>query len=421
MALTNSESLSTDPLTTHRSPTQTHQTLISYLMTFYISHSCTTSSSIPWVTIYPWLHCVLLSSWRVLRKLHVTLYCNWGVAPCLCSQVTMWDNYFSWHILTQTFILNKYLIDTTYNTATSYVHRLGPPGCSQLFLTTPNIYFPIFYIFSVVLVMVLNIQSTVYTWFTAILYLLSVQMVCNDTSLMSIIIYHYHKLSLPSSRYYWIQDYELWEVGTIIQYNDNDGDWFWQWWWWRWRESVMVFEQRRRSLESCLSKILAATDKIMKPCLLSNTAIVIIVINNIIQHLCIVIDRHHDIIIRKEDEQRAATTNDVMKPCLPPSSSHQEPQQVPSNIGTNTFQWSVVMCQLRTENGDSVLKVDKTVPAGEETATVSLHNVRNSIEEAYDDRGWSSGEDIPPRSIWWGRVCRETIQTKCPDCQSAED
>ena len=226
MALTNSESLSTDPLTTHRSPTQTHQTLISYLMTFYISHSCTTSSSIPWVTIYPWLHCVLLSSWRVLR-----------------------------------IILNKYLIDTTYNTATSYVHRLGPPGCSQLFLTTPNIYFPIFYIFSVVLVMVLNIQSTVYTWFTAILYLLSVQMVCNDTSLMSIIIYHYHKLSLPSSRYYWIQDYELWQAGTIIQYNDNDndGDWFWQWWWWRWRESVMVFEQRRRSLESCLSKIAAAT------------------------------------------------------------------------------------------------------------------------------------------------------------------
>ena len=112
MALTNSESLSTDPLTTHRSPTQAHQTLISYLMTFYISHSCTTSSSIPWVTIYPWLHCVLLSSWRVLRKLHVTLYCNWGVAPCLCSQVTMWDNYFSWHILTQTFILNKYLIET---------------------------------------------------------------------------------------------------------------------------------------------------------------------------------------------------------------------------------------------------------------------------------------------------------------------
>ena len=54
---------------------------------------------------------------------------------------------------------------------------------------------------------------------------------------------------------------------------------------------------------------------------------------------------------------------------------------------------------MSAENGDSVLKVDKTVPAGEETATVSLHNVRNSIEEAYDDRGWSSGEDLPPRSI----------------------
>ena len=76
---------------------------------------------------------------------------------------------------------------------------------------------------------------------------------------------------------------------------------------------------------------------------------------------------------------------------------------------------------MSAENGDSVLKVDKTVPAGEETATVSLHNVRNSIEEAYDDRGWSSGEDIPPRSMRSGRVCGEPIQTKCPLCRSAED
>ena len=83
MALTNSESLSTDPLTTHRSPTQTHQTLISYLMTFYISHSCTTSSSIPWVTIYPWLHCVLLSSWR--ESWHVNTELQLRSRPPACA------------------------------------------------------------------------------------------------------------------------------------------------------------------------------------------------------------------------------------------------------------------------------------------------------------------------------------------------
>ena len=33
---------------------------------------------------------------------------------------------------------------------------------------------------------------------------------------------------------------------------------------------MMDPEQRGRSLESCLSKISAATDKIMKPCLLIN-------------------------------------------------------------------------------------------------------------------------------------------------------
>ena len=41
---------------------------------------------------------------------------------------------------------------------------------------------------------------------------------------------------------------------------------------------VMGFEQRCRSLESCLSKISAATDKIMKPCLLTNAIIIIVII-----------------------------------------------------------------------------------------------------------------------------------------------
>ena len=35
---------------------------------------------------------------------------------------------------------------------------------------------------------------------------------------------------------------------------------------------MMDAEQRGRSLESCLSKIWAATDKIMKPCLLINAS-----------------------------------------------------------------------------------------------------------------------------------------------------
>ena len=135
----------------------------------------------------------------------------------------------------------------------------------------------------------------------------------------------------------------------------------------------MVFEQRRRSLESCLSKILAATDKIMKPCLLSNTAIgidAIIVINNIFVTILQNKHRHHDIIIRRSTE----------------GSSSRGSRAATGPVRYWDKHFSMNRCHVSAENGDSVPKVDKTVPAGEETATVSLHNVRNSIEEAYDDR-----------------------------------
>ena len=97
--------------------------------------------------------------------------------------------------------------------------------------------------------------------------------------------------------------------------------------------------------------------------------------------ISIVIVRHHDIIIRKEDQQRAAT-NDIMKP----------------DIGTNTFPWSVVMCQQRTETGDSVLKVDKTVSgslsAGEETATSTVASFTSLCQkENWAGSLWLSGMD----------------------------